>query len=204
MSARCRRANPPAQGDEPAPGELRRQLEIERAEPEAEVGVVLRLEVEARRLADPALLAIVVLVPADGHAVVGEVGDIESDALELGPKLGEPGLRGLQLVAEPRHVGQQRLDVLAFRLRAPYRLRTRVALVLQRLGASLDVLALVLEPADAGGIEFHPPRRQPGRRRFEIASEKCRIEHGVVFAPWSPRAPWIFTVEPGFRKWLPA
>ena len=112
---------PPAQGDEPAPGELRRQLEVERAERDAEVGVVLRLEVEARRLPDPALLAVVVLVPALGHGVVGEIGDLEGDALDLGLELRKPGLPGLQLVAEPRHVREQRLDVLAPR---PWRARS--------------------------------------------------------------------------------
>ena len=62
---------PSGQSDEPTPGEFHRQLEIERAERNAEVGVVLRLEIEVRRLADPAFLAIVVFVPALGHGSGG-------------------------------------------------------------------------------------------------------------------------------------
>ena len=47
-----------AEADESASGELRGQLEIEPAESDAEIGVVQRLEVEARWLADPPFLAL--------------------------------------------------------------------------------------------------------------------------------------------------
>ena len=177
---------PPVQGDEPAPGELRRQLEVDAAEGDTQVGVVLRLEVETRRLADPAFLAVVVFAPAFRHAGVGEVGDLQGDALQLRLKLRQPALRGFQRVAEPGHLRKQRLDVLAAGLRPPDRLRAGVTLVLQLLGALLNFLALVFEPGDTGGVELEPPGRQPGRRRFEITPEKCRIEHVDVFPAPAP------------------
>ena len=105
--------------DEPASGELHRQLEVERPESDAQIGVVLRLEVEARGLAYPPLLAVVLFVPALGHGVVGEVGDLQGNALDLLLQLRESSLRGFQIVAESRHVREQRLDVLAVRLGAP-------------------------------------------------------------------------------------
>ena len=82
-----------AQADEPAARKLRRKLEVHTPERNAQVGVILRLEVEVRRLPDPALLAVVVLVPALGHGLVGEVGGSParcSPAPPEAPRAGSP------------------------------------------------------------------------------------------------------------------
>ena len=175
---------PAAQGHEPAPRQLPRELEVERAEPDPEVGVVLRLEVEARRLADPPFLAVVVLVPAHGHGVVGEVGDLQGDALDLRLELRQSRVSvGLQLVAEPCHVREQRLDVLAFR---PWPARSPSIGCCARAAAPGCVSWTSLRSSSSRAMRAVssaiPRCGQPGRGRLEITPEKCWIEHGMVFA----------------------
>ena len=145
--------NGPVQRHEAAAGQPARELEVDAAEHRAEIDVILRLEIERRRLAPAALLAIVLLALADRHALVNEIWDAERDVVD--PRLDrvEPRLGGLELLAELAHLGDQRRDVLARRLGLADRLGARVALVLQRLGAYLHFLALALERLDARHVE---------------------------------------------------
>ena len=156
----------PVKSNEPAPGELRRQIEVDAAEGGAQIGMVLRLEIEARRLADPALLAVVVFAFAPRHALVGKVGDLQSDALQLRLKLRQPAFRGFQGIAQLLDVREQRPGVLAGGLRASDALRAGVALLAKRLGAALDLPAFFFEPGDPGGVERDPPGRPAGPPSF--------------------------------------
>jgi hypothetical protein len=94
------------ENDEAAPGQPATETEVHGIAHGAEIHVVLWLEIEAGRLAPLALLAVVVLVVAGGHALVGQVGNAERDALELALDGGEARLVSLELVPEARYFFQ--------------------------------------------------------------------------------------------------
>src|SRR5690606_28492315 len=147
----------------------------------AELDVVLRREVDRARRAPARLLVVLRVVRALRHRRVGKVGDAARDRVERGTDLGQARLRGLQLLAEARDLGQQRRHVLAARLRLADRLAAGVAQVLQFLRAHLDVLAFRFQRLQRGDVQRESAARAQARGGVgEVGAEQRGIEHGQV------------------------
>ncbi len=163
--------------DETAPGELAGESKVHRLAGRAQIHVILGLEFEPGRLAPAALLAVVGLVRALGHALVGQIGNAERDALDFILHTLQARFVRFQLVAQARDLCDQRRDVLTTGLGLADGFRSRVALILQLLGAHLQLLALTLQRRDALGGQIEAAPAQPRRGLVEIPAKKIRVEH---------------------------
>ncbi|MCY1355577.1 hypothetical protein D9M69_420070 [compost metagenome] len=135
----------PAQQGETRARQLGGGLEVQPAVLLAEGDVVLDREIEGARAAPTAHFDVVVLVVAERHRLVRQVGNVQHQAVQLGLDRLQLALAGLQLAAHALDLGHQRRDVLATGLGLPDGLGAAVAFGLQLLGAGLHRLALRLE-----------------------------------------------------------
>ncbi len=105
---------------------------------------------------------------------VGERGEEGVHALE---QRRQRLLAGLELVADLGDLGHHARGVLALALEHADLLGERVAAGLQLLGTGLQLLALVLEGLEGGGVELRPARGEASGDVVELGAEKLDIEH---------------------------
>ena len=100
--------------------------------------MVAGFEIKGRRFSPAPDLGIVLFVPAIGHRFVRQVRYSHQDIVQFFLQRSQFFLVGLELFAQPFHLGQQGRDILACRLGLADRLRSRIAFRLQFLGACLQ------------------------------------------------------------------
>ena len=172
-----------AQEREPRARELGGGREIEQAERLAEVGVVAHRKVE-RCAACPSGESRRCRPPTCRQAWTRCVrfGRSSRNARSSRCTRSSAPSRRLRLVADARHLRQQRGGVLALALRRADLLRQRIALRLQVLRARLDVLALALERLEACRVERDAAPRQAGGHRGKIVAQQIDVEHRRILA----------------------
>ena len=162
-------------------GDLRRGLEIEQAEPLAEVDMVLHRKVEAARRTDGAHHRVVVGRPAHRHAVVRHVGHADEEGFDLFLQRREALLVGREFVGEARHRSLERGDVagvLPLLHCLADLLRHLVAARLQLLGVPLQLLALALQREEARAVEHIAAVGEPGGDAIEVGAQQLDVQHG--------------------------
>ena len=168
-------------------GEFRGALEIHQAERLADLEMLLRLEVDAARLADLAHLDIVVLVLADRHVVERHVGDHRQRVVE---RLVETTLLGLGALDEALDLADLGLQPLGQRHvlvahRIADLLRGGVAAFLCLLQVD-EMLAARLVPGDQvidGGarLVLRPlALHQRIDKRLRFVANPFDVEHGRI------------------------
>ena len=160
-------------------GQLGRRVEVQAAQGLAQVDMILGLEIELRYLAPGALLAVVLLVLPVRDRVMRNVGHAERDIAQRGLHLVQRFFGHLELVSQAGHLVQQGLDVLPRGLGLADGLGARVALVLQFLGLHLQRLALLLQLADAIGVELQAASGELSCHLVEFGAQAFGVQHEV-------------------------
>ncbi len=181
---------------ETRPGELRRGIEIEAAEPGADVDMVPGLEAELARLAPAALLDGVLGPASDRDARVRQVRDQGDELAQLLLHGGVVRFHLLQLLPELGALAHQRgrLRLVLLRLRLADLLGERVALRLQLLGRGLDLPALLLERPEAGNVERVAASCEAFRHRVDLGSQQLGVDHFFLAASSRRRSSSIFSL----------
>ena len=159
-----------AQEGEACAGKLRTGLEIH-AEGRAEIGMLLRLEIEGARVAPAAHFDIAFLVLALRHIGGGQVGDGCEHMLKLAAQLAVLFFQFGQALLQSGYLGLERFCLVAIALahRLPDRLGRLVAAALRLLHLGGHFAALCIERKDG-----------PSRCRETAPCEGCVESFGIV------------------------
>ena len=155
--------------------DLGRGVEIQHAQPCAELDVVLDREVELARLAHPAHLHVVVRRSADRCRFVRQVRDGKQERFEVSLDICEFPLpsRQLRLVRFGRPDEFGRIDSLRFGLTDL--LRNSVLCCLRVLNGGLDLFSSLLQSRELIPIDLDPPRRDARSDSGQILPQKLYI-----------------------------
>ena len=166
-----------AQEREARTGHLGRGGEIEQAERLAEIDVILDRELERARGAPATQLHVVLGRAAHGRAGMRKIGQVEHEVAQRSLHPRKLRFERLELVAQSRHFGQGSGCVLAAPFRRADLLAGDVALLLQLLGACLDVLARRLERFERGRVQRDAALRQRSSDSGKVVAQQVDVEH---------------------------
>ena len=128
--------------------------------------MLLRGEEEARRLAKPAHLHVVLGPCAHRHRGIREVGDVEENGLLLGIHQGDALLQLLDGLAHRPHVRAHRLELLGLGLaRSLHLFVGRVAALVEGLQGEVQRPAFLLERQKGTEVERDAAGAQPLHHR---------------------------------------
>ena len=169
-SARCRRAICPFIRVKRGAADFPRSSEVQLLQALAHIDVILRLEIEAAWRADTAHFHIVGLGLAHRHVFMRQIGDARKQILHLDLNEAQLFFGSLQFIAQIRHFGHDRGNILALGLGLADLLGACIALGLQLLGAGLGDFAVLFQFLEVGCIEGIAT----ASRRFATPSRSVR------------------------------
>ena len=169
----------------------RATLEIQ-SQRRAEIGMVLRREIECADIAPAAQLDIAGFILALRHVVGGQVGDRRQHGIERRADLGLFGFQRGRAFLERRDLGLQRLGLnhVLGRHRLADRLARLVAAGLPLLQFRLERAALLVQRQYVGGQRGQATARQSGVESGGIFADEADVVHRCPMPPRTrPRNP---------------